>query len=588
MMITIILIDVFTTFQFPNRQHDNLLLSLGLTTGLITPIAMKGNLLVGLAVILYGLLAEAAPVSDEDEAPPSKYSAYKPPKVGRWNTEKILCPLNPGFRHDNPTFELINDMVTSRPVSQWIMSPRKYSYFPIKSEYIGTWAYIFTVGPANRPTRAVVNRLTLDMKAYFQSIDEEYPFELCFIGYAYPTAIVMKKKPSDFYAARKAAIEYHEAALAKRPKRLKREFIRRGTLTRLETKEEVVAGVGLPGVPEISFPRAPIELYNEFSTSEVGKVTYFHYSSAGEGVVVYVVDSGCALGHNEIKPIIFQDYINAGDFPGDPFTDGLTSGIHGTQMVTKIAGRTSGIARKASIVMVAIRDGEFLMSLASILDGLMKMYDHIQKYNSNRPCIINISARLTAVFTPTGQESGTNLRILKLENNIMKRLLERFTNLKNVVIVTGAGNDKPGTPINSYPQVLPRFFPNSKVVVVGAASVDGLNMAQYDDTIPNFVWAPGQGVLQISDPDLMPWDKYPNLVQPGPGGTSIAAAATSGLLATFLARDTGEPEDRIERGIELLLKLSWKRNPKGVPIIHNGITPAQWPQSMRETFGITG
>ncbi|KAF3317517.1 hypothetical protein TWF173_011165 [Orbilia oligospora] len=64
-------------------------------------------------------------------------------------------------------------------------------------------------------------------------------------------------------------------------------------------------------------------------------------------------------------------------------------------------------------------------------------------------------------------------------------------------------------------------------------------------------------------------------------GEHAAEATVAGMLAMYISRDL-DSNTRLEDGITKLKTLSWKRNPEGVPIIHNGITPDQWPEEFRK------
>ncbi|KAF3085914.1 hypothetical protein TWF706_011808 [Orbilia oligospora] len=113
----------------------------------------------------------------------------------------------------------------------------------------------------------------------------------------------------------------------------------------------------------------------------------------------------------------------------------------------------------------------------------------------------------------------------------------------------------------------------TNLVVAGAFDKNRLNYYQSDSTFTSRVWAQGQGVSIPTWPKSYRQDNVD-------GGTSIASATVSGILASYLSRDLGS-KNRIENAIRKLHTLPWKRNPPGPPVIHNGITPDQWLRDIK-------
>ncbi|RVD81151.1 uncharacterized protein DFL_009026 [Arthrobotrys flagrans] len=94
-----------------------------------------------------------------------------------------------------------------------------------------------------------------------------------------------------------------------------------------EGEEQVIARLSYKRLPELS---APKDYYQQWRDDEQLGQTYFHYEEPGQGVVVYALDSGCGLGHQEPQYVAFQDYIVTGDFPVEPYIGGLDDRVHGT------------------------------------------------------------------------------------------------------------------------------------------------------------------------------------------------------------------------------------------------------------------
>ncbi|KAK6516266.1 hypothetical protein TWF506_006175 [Arthrobotrys conoides] len=299
--------------------------------------------------------------------------------------------------------------------------------------------------------------------------------------------------------------------------------------------------------------------------------TYFHYKNPGEGVVVYVYDIGFNLDNEEFRDLQLQEgVLRSGDLRFDFLSDIAEHGDHhGGLMIDKIAGKYAGIAQRARIVIATMVEGAAVITFFSQIGALLSVYDDIMdRYvNLDIPCIINFSVAFTlARFDRDSPDIEYGDKLAGTISDIFSKLMD----LDNVIIVSAAGNGKPGKPINTYPARLGLDLPDRKnQVVVGGTRVDGLNMFQYDTNMPNFVWAPGENVWVYGHKD-------PNTIVEPVSGTSLAAAAVSGMLAMYISRDI-DSNTRTEDAVTKLKTLSWKRNPNGVPIIHNGITPDQWP-----------
>ncbi|KAJ7271272.1 peptidase S8/S53 domain-containing protein [Mycena rebaudengoi] len=132
--------------------------------------------------------------------------------------------------------------------------------------------------------------------------------------------------------------------------------------------------------------------------------------SWGEGVVVYVVDGGVRTTHTEFGGPVENGFVVPG-LTGVATEDVCRDGGHGTGVASLIAGKTLGIARKATIVPVRATDAdgcktETAATTPRIVDAVNWAVDD---YN-NRKCnykggIINIS--MTTRHTPASEQAFT-------------------------------------------------------------------------------------------------------------------------------------------------------------------------------------
>ncbi|QRV98103.1 subtilisin-like protease 8 [Ceratobasidium sp. AG-Ba] len=116
--------------------------------------------------------------------------------------------------------------------------------------------------------------------------------------------------------------------------------------------------------------------------------TYIYDSKAGEGIDIYIFDTGVYAEHEEFagritRSPMFSKTITPGDFDG-----------HGTHCAATAAGTKYGVAKKAHIIDVKVFPDEGFGQLSYILSGLDWAVSNAK--TTNRTGVISMSLGVTA------------------------------------------------------------------------------------------------------------------------------------------------------------------------------------------------
>ncbi|KAK6519084.1 hypothetical protein TWF281_003772 [Arthrobotrys megalospora] len=339
-----------------------------------------------------------------------------------------------------------------------------------------------------------------------------------------------------------------------------RRNLRRGDDPEPNPKQRVVGRTGHADLQVLSQPRSHVgPTYKQLPDEG----TYWSYASQGAGQVVYVMDSGFDITHPDVSGINLQDVIFPGYFPWDELDDDF--GYHGTAVASKIAGRIAGVARNVEMVIVRMNNGLGLMNLPQSSDAFLQIRDHIQMYNSDKNCIINLSTSYLV------DDYGSR--------NLDTKVIWPLWELENVILVVSAGNGEKDQKIDTSPAQylgspgMENMF-GKKFVVVGA--YNQTNGDAVYQTAP-FVKVTGPDPSQVAGPIDIQHGYHGN---PGAGGllidsgTSFAVPAVTGTLAMWL----GAEIFTIDNVVEEMYKLAYKRKHNGPNVLYNGIKEEQWPK----------
>ncbi|KAK6339873.1 hypothetical protein TWF718_009262 [Orbilia javanica] len=174
--------------------------------------------------------------------------------------------------------------------------------------------------------------------------------------------------------------------------------------------------------------------------------SFWNYESAGDGQVVYIIDTGLDPTVQELRDVIFDDIISTGPFPTDEKGMGMTTKWHGTIVTSKVAGKITGAAQKAKIVFIETGDGRSIDTFEpeGWIDGLLRIYDHIKSVNNGKNCIVNISFGFGLGFFEVLWAANPRFTIADGIRSYfwdsLLYVLGEITRLPNVIVVSSAGN----------------------------------------------------------------------------------------------------------------------------------------------------
>lgn len=257
---------------------------------------------------------------------------------------------------------------------------------------------------------------------------------------------------------------------------------------------------------------------------------YSHLAPAGEGVTVYVVDSGLETQPLEISPTRISRWIFGVETKTITRDDSLPSeGRVGTCTAQKIGGVSLGVAGKVKFVIVKVNQ-----DVGSMFSGLMSVIEDLKselgKGNIIRGWTV-INLRMT--FAPKAGNAKYEADLRKYMEMVIQPLVRNY----EAVVVTSAGQEGEGAPgvgadggfpsVKSYPA---KLAATEDIITVGSvvATSGPNNGARYSWSAGGpqvTVRAPGNGFC-VRSLGAEPLELR---------GDIIATATVSGLAAYFLS-----------------------------------------------------
>jgi len=258
-----------------------------------------------------------------------------------------------------------------------------------------------------------------------------------------------------------------------------------GTVTTFATSSQTNAPWGLQRISTVG-------KIGGTSTSTLN-YTYSYDDSAGEGVDVYVVDTGIYVNHTQFGGRATWGY-NVPDY-GTVDDNG-----HGTHCSGTIAGSQYGVAKKASLIAVKVLDSDGSAYISDVIDGLS--WVATKAPTTGRPSVVSMSL---------GGNANTALdsAVLALTT-------------AGVHVAVAAGNSNTDAK-NTSPARVP------SAITVGAS-----NITDYRASFSNYgpavdLFAPGQNVISA-------WIGGTSATN-NISGTSMAAPHIAGLIAYLIGKE---------------------------------------------------
>lgn len=249
---------------------------------------------------------------------------------------------------------------------------------------------------------------------------------------------------------------------------------------------------------------------------------YVYYSAAGEGITVYIIDSGANPRNSEFRSGVIKRWIYAYDCA--PHESDIHEDGHGSCVASKIAGVESGVAKKASLVIV-----QMTLEISSLLDALTKVINDLRKRDLAGEPLPGYNVLSISWWVGFRRGEG------QLIQETLTTFISKMVRLYGLVIVCAASKDSTNIQDFDFPSSLAGNLP---IIVVGA--VDPKN----GETFP---WSSKDPWLTVTAPGVVLCaGSEGGLVEQK--GLSFATAAVSGLAAYFLSLGDVGPMLRKKKG----------------------------------------
>jgi cerevisin len=271
--------------------------------------------------------------------------------------------------------------------------------------------------------------------------------------------------------------------------------------------------------------------HRSLPNTEAGKNhSYIYSGEAGEGVTVYVVDTGVQIHHHD-----FEGRAKWGKTV--PVNDTDTDGNgHGTHVAGTIVGKTYGVAKKANVVAVKVLRSNGSGTMADVVKGIEEVVN------------LHREAEKEAAKANKKVRSVANMSLGGGRSRVLDRVVDAAVEA-GVAFAVAAGNS--GDDACDYSPAA-----SAKAVTVGATTnIDAMAwFSNHGDCVD--IFAPGHQI----ESTWIGGNSSTNTIS----GTSMASPHVAGVMALLLS----EPEyaDLSPKELkEKLLELSTEGLVTGIP-----------------------
>lgn len=223
--------------------------------------------------------------------------------------------------------------------------------------------------------------------------------------------------------------------------------------------------------------------------------TSFKSNRTGEGVDIYICDTGVKI--NEVE------------FEGRAFD--VTSGYsidHGTVVASFAAGKTSGVAKKATLWNCYCSDVTNEFTMASAINAAISHYQ--SRSGTNRPAVLNLSW-------------GGYVQSLPASTAALEAAID-----EGIVVCIAAGNNSSDTDNSSY---YPIQDMQAEAISIGAIGMDDTPWVSFDYAGNGTNWGTRVDIYAPGDEVL--GRKFNNVLSKAQG-TSFASPIIAGIIACML------------------------------------------------------
>ncbi|KAI9172631.1 putative oryzin precursor [Paramyrothecium foliicola] len=223
---------------------------------------------------------------------------------------------------------------------------------------------------------------------------------------------------------------------------------------------------------------------------------YYYDNSAGSGVRVYVIDTGIRTSHVEFEG---RAVWGANFISGSPNTDEYG---HGTHVAGTVAGKTYGVAKRATVVAIKTLDKNGAGTMSGAILGLNWAVNNARARGIARRAVVNMSLGGSYTY-------ALNAAV-------------RAATDAGLTVVVSAGNSNSDA---SY------YSPASAPTAITVGAVEGTNDRAWFSNYGSLVdiFAPGVSTLSAYHTSNTATRYF--------AGTSMAAPHVAGLAAYFIAKE---------------------------------------------------